>query len=239
MKKRIIYGCVAVVIIVVIVFFVKTLSSPDDSHAINMPSPAVDSSGNTSDDGINRVEVTPETVKAVLGTLSRAESFSRTYSIKTYWDGGESESNLSYWQKGSNIRMSISQNETIRNILVIDNDLYVWYDGSSGIFKSKLSESSVAREVDKFSGLVTYEDIMEVPQEDILNAGYDVHSGQSRIIVEYKSGELDYVNRLYISVDNGLLIAAEKYDGETLIYSMESDSPELSTPSDEIFAIPS
>ena len=239
MKKRIIYGCVAVVIIVVIVFFVKTLSSPYDSHAINMPSPAVDSSGNTSDDGINRVEVTPETVKAVLGTLSRAESFSRTYSIKTYWDGGESESNLSYWQKGSNIRMSISQNETIRNILVIDNDLYVWYDGSSGIFKSKLSESSVAREVDKFSGLVTYEDIMEVPQEDILNAGYDVHSGQSCIIVEYKSGELDYVNRLYISVDNGLLIAAEKYDGETLIYSMESDSPELSTPSDEIFAIPS
>ena len=239
MKKRIIYGCVAVVIIVAIVILVKALSSPDDSHAINMPSPVVDSGGSAGDDGINRVEVTPETFKAVLGTLSRAESFSRTYSIKTYWDGGESESTLSYWQKGGNIRISISQNETVRNILVIGNDLYVWHDGSSGVFKSKLSESSVSREVDKFSGLVTYEDIMEIPQEDILDAGYDVHSGQSCILVKYKSGELNYVNRLYVSVDNGLLIAAEKYDGDTLIYSMESDSPELSTPSDEIFAIPS
>ena len=80
MKKRIIYGCVAVVIIVAIVILVKTVSSPDDSHAINMPSPAVDSGGSAGDDGINRVEVTPETVKAVLGTLSRAESFSRRFS---------------------------------------------------------------------------------------------------------------------------------------------------------------
>ena len=239
MKKRIIYGFFAVVIIVAIVILVKTLSSPDDSHAINMPSPVVESGGNISDDGINRVEVTPETVKAVLGTLSRTESFSRTYAIKTYWDGGESESALSYWQKGSNIRMSITQDETVHNILVIGNDLYVWYDGSSDVFKSKLSESSVAREVDKFSGLVTYEDIMEIPQDDILDAGYDVHSGQSCNIIEYKSGELNYVNHLYVSVDNGLLIAAEKYDGETLIYSMESNSPELSTPSDDIFAIPS
>ena len=239
MKKRIIYGFFAVVIIVAIVILVKTLSSPDDSHAINMPSPVVESGGNISDDGINRVEVTPETVKAVLGTLSRAESFSRTYSIKTFWDGDESESALSYWQKGANIRISISQNETVRNILVIGNDLYVWYDDSSGVFKSKLSESSVFREVDKFSGLVTYEDIMEIPQEDILDAGYDVHSGQSCIIVKYKSGELNYVNRIFVSIDSGLLLAAEKYDGDTLVYSMEFVSIDLSTPPNDVFAIPS
>lgn len=239
MRKRILFGCIAVAIIAAIVILIKAIGSPDDSHAITIPSPAVETGGNIGDDGVNRVEVTPETVKVVLGTLARAESFSRTYTIKNYWDGGESESTLSYWQKGSNIRMNIKQNNTVRNILVLGNDLYVWYDGSSGIFKSKLSESNVSREVDMFSGLVTYEELKEIPQEDILNAGYIEHSGQACIYAEYKSGELNYVKHLYVSNDTGLLVSLEKYDGDTLIYSMESVSIELSTPSDDIFKIPS
>lgn len=239
MKKRIIYGVIALVIIIAIVILVKAFGSTDDSHVITMPSPAVDSGGNISDDGISRLEVSSENVKVVLETLARAESFSRTYTIKTLWNGGESESTFNYWQKGDSIRMSISQGSTVRNILVLGNDLYVWYDGYSGFFKSKLSESSVSKEVDKFSELVTYEDIKEIPQEDILDAGYDVHLNQPCIFVEYKSGELNYVNHVYVSIDTGLLVSTEKHDGEELIYSMESVSTELSTPSDDIFSIPS
>lgn len=239
MKKRIIYGCVALVIIVAIVILIKAFGSSDDSHVIDIPSPVVESGEIVGKDEINRVEVSAETVKAVLETLARAENFSRNYKIKTLWDGGESESSLSYWQKGSNIRIRITQNKSVRNILVLGNELYVWYDGSSGIFKSKLAESSVSRELDKFAGLVTYEDIMEAPQEDILSASYDMHSGQPCIVADYKSGELNYVNRIFVSIDSGLLLAAEKYDGDTLVYSMEFVSIDLSTPPNDVFAIPS
>ncbi|MBP8639919.1 MAG: hypothetical protein KBI01_03320 [Oscillospiraceae bacterium] len=239
MRKRILFVCVAIAIIAAIVILIKAIGSTDNPHAITIPSPAAESGGYIGDDGVNRVEVNPETVKVVLGTLSRAESFSRTYTVKNYWNGGESEDTLSYWQKGSNIRINIKRNNTVRNILVLENDLYVWYDGSSGVLKSTLSKSDVAREVDMFSGLVTYEDIKEIPQEDILNAGYTEHSGQACIYCEYKSGELNYVKRLYVSNDTGLLVSLEKYDGDTLIYSMESVSIELSTPSDNIFQIPS
>ena len=43
MKKRIIYGCVALVIIVAIVILIKAFGSSDDSHVIDIPSPVVES----------------------------------------------------------------------------------------------------------------------------------------------------------------------------------------------------
>lgn len=239
MKKRIILGSIATVIIVVIAYLIIVFGPTDNSHVISMPSPAVDSGANINIDSISRAEVSPETVKAVLGTLARPESFSHAYTIKSYWDGGESESTLNYWQNVGNIRLSISQDNTVKNILIRGSDLYVWYDGSFGVLKSKLSESSISKEVDMFSRLVTYEEIMDISQENILDAYYIIHSGQPCVYVEYKSGELNYVYHIYISVDKGLLVSAEKYDAGKLIYSMQAASPELSTPSDDIFDIPS
>jgi|GEM_PF-1219029 len=240
MKKRIIYGVIAIIIIVAIVILVNAFGSTDDSHVITMPSPAIDSGGSISDDGIDRIEVSSENVKTVLETITRAESFSRTYTIKTLWNGGKSTSTstLTYWQKGDNIRMSISQGNTVRNILILGDDLYIWYNGTYGVWQSKLSESSVSMEVDRFSELVTYEDIKGIPQEDILDASYAVHLDQPCIYAEYKSGELNYIYHVYVSINTGLLVSIEKYDGEDLIYSMESDSTELSTPPDNLFSIP-
>ena len=237
--KKIGFGIVVVLAIAAAVFLIVTNWRNDDAHQISVPSPAVDSGGGINHDGVTRIEVTPETLKVSLGTLARAESFSRTYAIKTFWNGGESESDLSYWQKGANIRLSITNSGTVRHILVRGDDLYVWYDGYSGVFKSKLSESNVSKEVDMFSGLLTYEELMDVPQEDIQDAGYADRSGQPCIYAVYKSGELGYVSHIYISIDTGLLLSTEKYDGDTLVYSMSSVSPDLSTPPDSVFEIPS
>lgn len=238
MKKGIIIGIVVAVILASVAFLIITDSQKDNSHVVTLPSPATESSGGFFNDGVDRIEVNPETVKTALGTLLRPKSFSRSYTVKSVWNGGQSEETLNYWQSGENIRLNISKNKTVRNILVRGNELYVWYDGSSGVFKSKLDESSVGKEVDRFSGLITYEEIMDVPQENILDTYYIEQSGQPCIYVEYKSGTLNYVNQLYIAIDTGLLVSASKYDGGKLIYSMESSSPELSTPSDSVFDIP-
>ncbi len=238
MKKRFILGSIAAVVVVIIAFLIINYGPTDNSHVITMPSPAASSGSVSGDDGISRVEVNPETVKTVLGTLVRAESFYRTYTIKTFWDGGESESSLSYWQKGENIKLRIAENKSSRNILVRGDELYIWYDSSSSVFNSKLSESSVSQEIDRFSGLVTYEEIMDIPQENILGAYYVDKSGQACIYVEYVSGELNYVNHLFVSVDSGLLVSSEKFDGDKLVYSMESTSSELTTPSDDVFKLP-
>ena len=238
MKKGVIIGIIVAILLAAAAFLIITYSQKDNSHVVSLPSPAAESSGGFLGDSVDRIEVTPETVKTVLGTLSRPESFTRSYTIKSVWSGGQSEEALSYWQSGKNVRLSITKNKTVRNILVRGSDLYVWYDGSSGIFKSKLSESAVSGEVDRFSRLITYEEIKDVPQENIRDAYYIDKAGQPCIYVEYKSGTLNYVNQLYIAIDTGLLVSASKYDGGKLIYSMDSFSPELSTPSESVFDIP-
>ncbi|PKM72108.1 MAG: hypothetical protein CVU91_10250 [Firmicutes bacterium HGW-Firmicutes-16] len=238
MRKSIIIGIMVAVILAAAAFLVISYTQKDNSHVVSLPSPAAESSGGFINDGVDRIEVNPKTVKTALGTLVRPESFSRSYTVKSVWDGGHSEETLNYWQSGENIRLSISKNKTVRNILVRGSDLYVWYDGSSGVFQSKLGESTVAEEVDRFSGLITYEYIMDIPQEDIIDAYYIAQSGQPCIYVEYKSGTLDYVNQLFVAIDTGLLVSASKYDGGKLIYSMESVSTELSTPSESVFDVP-
>ncbi|MFB0919900.1 MAG: hypothetical protein QMB62_03315 [Oscillospiraceae bacterium] len=238
MKKGVIIGIIVAVLLAAAAFLIITYSQKDSSHAVSLPSPATESSGSFLGGGIDRIEVTPETVKTALGTLMRPESFTRTYTIKSVWTGGQSEETLSYWQSGEKVRLSITENKTVRNILVRGTDLYTWYDGSSGVFKSKLGESSVDEEIDRFSRLITYEDIKDVPEENIRDAYYIDKSGQPCIYVEYKSGTLNYVYQLYIAIDTGLLVSESKYDGGKLIYSMESSPAEISTPSDSVFDVP-
>ncbi|NLH00824.1 MAG: hypothetical protein GX488_02785 [Clostridiales bacterium] len=239
MKKRLIYGFAAAVVILVAAVIIKLCTPSGTSHNINLPSPVGEDSSGLENSGIKRVEVTADTVQSALQTLKRAENFSRTYKIKDYWDSGESESTLNMWQKGENIRISISQKNTVKNILIRGNDLYIWYSGSSDVFSAKLTESSAAAEADRFSRLVTYEEILNIPRENILSAGYAEQAGQPCIFAEYKSGDLGYVNQIYVSVDSGLLVSLNRYDGNKLIYSMVSVSTELSTPSEDVFEIPS
>jgi hypothetical protein len=134
--------------------------------------------------------------------------------------------------------MTVSQNDIVRNILVRGDELAIWYSGSSSVFTSKLSESNLSYEFDKFSQLITYEKIYDVASEDIIDAAYLERSDQACIFAAYKTGRLGYVTHLYISVDSGLLLFSYVYDGDTLISSMESVSSEFSTPPDEVFRLP-
>lgn len=240
MKKPLFYGSIAAAIIIVIVVMLKLLSPTSYNLAISVPSPAGTSSTSASSDGKKHLDVTPETVQTALKTLSRADSFSRTYSIKSYWNNGanESDSTLKMWQKSKNMRLNISENNTAKNILVRDNKLYVWYDGVNGVFSSELSDSALSSETDKFSRLVTYEDIYNVPSGDITDAGYRDENSQSCIFAEYKSSDGNYVNQIYVSIDSGLLVSTYIHEGTALVYSMESVSSEISTPADDIFDIP-
>ena len=239
MNKRIIVGIIIAVLIIAAAILIKTYGPTDTSHTITLPSPTEGNTGNTENDNINRVQVTAENVQSVLGTLKRADSYTRTYKLKSYWEGGVSETTQSLWKKGDKVRVSISQENYVKNILVSGNDLYIWYDGYSGIFHSKLAEGEVNKEIDKLSRLVTYEDVLSIPPENIIKASYEVtQTGEPCIYVEYKSGILGYVNHLYVSIDSGLLVSSSRYEGDKLIDSIESVSTDLSTPPDDTFNAP-
>ncbi len=239
MNRRIIYAIFAFVAITALVFLVLSYQEQEDPYTISLPSPALESGGMLDGNKADSIEVSPRTLKAVLGTLVRTESYSRTYTVTDYADGGQKkETALSLWQKGGSVRLSITEGNAVRNLLVRDGSLYIWYNGYAGVFQSALPKDALSRETDRFTRLVTYEDILELPQEDILDAGYVDMDGQPCIFVEYRSGLLGYVTRVNIAVGSGLVISIEKYDGDALLFAMASGSTDLSTPPDSVFDIP-
>ena len=185
--------------------------------------------------GHDVAELSPETVQAVISRLSRVESYSRTVTIEDFWDGGSSSTELDVWADSSRTRIRINLAGGAKNVLVQDAKLYVWYDTSSAVYENDVMSGS---EADEWLRCINYDELLSLPQENILAAGYEQFLGESCIVVEYSSGELGYVNTVYISVSTGLLMGAETYDGETLIYRMSSTKPSLSAPDETMFQLP-
>lgn len=236
MKKPAVIVVSAAVLLVLVFFLVRSFTSSRQLPTITLPTPAAQSSVGELPSG-DLINITPETVKTTLATLSRIESYSRTYSVTTYWSSGESTDKLSVWQKGESLKMTLDHAGSIKNLLIIDRDLYVWYDNVGGSSKYTLYEDFDYSGTDRFTRLLTYEELFAADTQDIQDAGYVQLLGEPCIYVCYK-GQNDYVNQINVSINSGLLVSAQIYDGEALIYSMESQTTELSAPQDEVFVPP-
>ncbi|MEG0876128.1 MAG: hypothetical protein RRY47_03490 [Oscillospiraceae bacterium] len=238
MKKQYLYGLIALSAIVIIVVLVIVLGRSKDTPPISLPSPTQQNGDNNFGENENRVEITPETVQAVLKTLKRPESYSREYTVTTYWAGGKGDKSLKLWHRDGKTRMSTTQNNTTKNILISGDRLSIWYDGSDAVVSSKLSDHDLEA-TDKYSALITYEELLKLSPDAILAAGYEDKLGEPCVFAEYTSGKLNYRNKVYVSTISGLLVSASIYDKETITYSMDSVSTELSDPPDDVFALPS
>lgn len=184
------------------------------------------------------VDITPETVQAVVGeTLARAENYSRSVTVESFWDGGSSATKLECYVRGDDWHVISAGDGSVKHILMLSGKLYIWY-GSGGEVFSGGETLQPENAGDLFSRTLTYEELLSLDKSQITAAGYTDHNGVGCIYAEYSSGLLGYTTRVYIGIDTGLLIAAERYDGENLIYSMTSDTPVLDTPDDSHFTVP-
>ncbi|MGI5935205.1 MAG: hypothetical protein ACOX7I_00115 [Oscillospiraceae bacterium] len=185
--------------------------------------------------GAQRAEVTPETVQAVLATISRADSYSRSLTVESFYEGGSSKIALNVWVRGGSVRITETGRGQTKNVLILDDEVYIWYEDSSNRYVGSLSQG----DADKYQHILTYEDILKLDPEQITDAGYTEYGGESCIFAEYSTGTLGYMYRIYVSVKTGLLMGAESYDGDNVVYRMTSDTPDISTPPEEVFALPS
>lgn len=181
-------------------------------------------------------ELSPATVQSVISLLTRADSYSRTVTIEDFWEGGSSETQLNVWSDNARTRIRVELADGAKNILLRDAKLYIWYDNSSGVYESSVMSSSAA---DEWLRCIDYSELLELPVEDIVSAGYVQYMNESCILVEYTKGELGYRSSVFISVSTGLLMGAETYDGDTLIYRMSSTAPKLSAQDESVFELPS
>ncbi|MBR5115285.1 MAG: hypothetical protein IK101_08340 [Oscillospiraceae bacterium] len=201
------------------------------------PAAAVSPDQTAPEEKTGLVEVTRETVQAVVRTLERPEAYSRRLGVESFWDSGSALYSAEAWVRSGSVRLTVSGVET-KNVLVTENKVYIWYDTEDVFEAPRDPGESLIRSADAFNMLVTYEDVLDLPTRDITDARYDEYGGERCIFVTALSG--GYETQYVVSVATGLLVHAERRDGEgKLVYVMEASEPVLSAPSEDVFELPS
>lgn len=193
----------------------------------------------TGDGVLLRVEVTPQTVQEVVRTLSRANSYYRELTVETLWSGGSSSTQVLVWaDQGWTHSQQTLPSGAVRHDLEGEGTRYAWYDGDETYLSAPVPED-FDHEADLSQRIPTYETVLSLDPERITAAGYEEREGTPCVYVEYQTQELTgYRQRYWVSVDSGLLTAAEILSGEDVVYRMSAQSVQTPCPSGASFALP-
>ena len=235
--SRVAMGFIILVVLVIVLMFSNSLRR---TARITLPSSdsAAGSSGGADiagGDSLTVVAVTPETVQTAIATLERPEQYSRVIRVEQFWSGGSGSFETTVTVSGRWTRTDrvLSGSQT-RHTITDGETTYIWYGAESAVFSAPAGEITA----DDEQSIPTYETSLDLPMETIAAADYRSTSGINCIYVETAEDDLGYVQRYWVSVDTGLLVASERLqDGET-IYRMASLTADLSTPSTDRFILP-
>lgn len=218
--------------------FIFVPSSSVETVPVVLPTPAVsDSSADESNNQSGNdtvINISPGTVQAAISTLSRADNYSRVLNITNYWSGGNSQQQINVWVQGDSSRFTISGQGISKNVLINGTDLWIWYSDSKDIYHG----SAHSGDADEYQALISYEHLLELDKSLITDAGYEIYHDETCIYAKYTDGSYGYATKFWVSVNTGLLMGSETYDGEMLIYSLFSSAPDISTPDESIFKLP-
>ncbi len=183
-------------------------------------------------------EVTPETVQAVVSTLARPDSYSRRLLVSSYWEGGSQSWMVQVWQKNKATRIRITSQEAgeeEKNLLLGDGELSIWYGDGPEVFRDEAARKTSA---DILQMIPSYEDLLTLDPALIEDAGYVNLYGTWRIMAAVREKTTDYLMVYYVSTETGLLEAAERREGDRIVYRMTAEQADLAAPDDEVFRLP-
>ncbi|MCI8329048.1 MAG: hypothetical protein HFG02_05405 [Oscillibacter sp.] len=188
------------------------------SNPLRDPSAGDDASSSGS---LTVVEITPDTVQAAIASLSRPASYGRSVSVTYFWKGGSGTQELYTIVRGPWTRTDRGLgNGQTRISITNGQETYIWYGYESGaqVYAAPAGDISA----DDEQSIPTYEDILDLPAEDIVQADYRSLDVLRCIYVETAADAAGYSLRYWVSVDTGLLVQAEKLLGEETVYRMTS-----------------
>ena len=193
----------------------------------------------TEDDGLSlddnsagRVTVRPDTVQSAVATLARPACYTRSITIERYYTGGSGvdRSTVSVdgaWMRTDTEEASGELSHTVTN----GEKTWLWYGSGKDYFESAASFTA-----DEEQGIPTYEDILRLDEKRIASADYRLLDTVDCIYVETAADALGYVERYWVSVSDGLLCAAEKLNGDEVVYRMAGMTVDTAAVSADTFS---
>lgn len=244
-KNRTIFVVLIAIVIVVAVFssFGLNLFNPK-MPSVYLPE-VTDQPGNEPDPGstsdpdrYTRVDVTPGTVQDVIRTMVplQPESYHRTVIIQTaLGDGAMGTTTNQVWVDFGWIMVeSLWPSDVTEHTIVGEGKVYRWFAGD-WTYKEWDGEE---RDADMAQRIPTYEDVLDLNQKLITDTGYEDKDGLPCVYVEVAENELGNRERYWVSVETGLLMAAETKKGDETVLLMSSGAVERPVRQGKQFALP-
>ena len=227
---------VAAIIVVLVTSFLRL-----ESDAVKLPETALSTeTPNTAEpDALNRIEVTRDTIQAV--ALSRPKIYKRDVMIESFWDGGSAVFSIDVSVFGNYTSLRINPAIGIEKRIIVTSDvLYIWYKGDTMPFIGEVDSGGDGyRSADEWQMLVTYENVLKLEKNDIIEAGYTEFNDEECIYAIYTSKHFHNTIMLYISLELGLVISVEEHDPDgALVFRMTAGECHVGEIAPAEFALP-
>lgn len=239
-KRRISRAATGFVVLVVLVIALMLSNTLRSSPRIVLPE-ETETPGQTEEnpslggDALTVVAVTPDTVQAAIETLARPETYRRSIKVQQFWSGGSGTVEATVTVSGAWTRVDRTLSEDRVRHTVTDGEItYIWYNNERELFAAPAG--SITADVEQ--AIPTYEDILALPVEEIAAADYQVIFGVNCICVETTEDKAGYMLRYWVSLDNGLLMAAEKLQAGETVYRMWQTDEDLAPTIGQEFTLP-
>ena len=240
-RKRTILAVVIILVVLAAVLYSFSMNLFAPTPKLELANPdataSLDPSGSPSGErGGLMVEVSTRTVQSLIASLTRYESYSRTVAVQ-YFDAGQPVGSASaqIWADGGWSRTDVTlASGRVEHAILGDGRLWLWYDRESAVYEGPGADLSA----DLIQRLPTYEDVLELDKSSITAAGYEERDGQPCVYVEAKTAR-SYTERYWVSVNSGLLVAAETEEDGEVVYTMSAR--DVVSPLEEtggVFALP-
>ena len=228
-KRRISRAATGFVVLVVLVIALMLSNTLRSSPRIVLPE-ETEAPGQTEEnpslggDALTVVAVTPETVQAAIKTLNRPETYRRSIKVQQFWKGGDGIVEATVTVSGAWTRVDRTLSEDrVRHTVTDGETTYIWYNSEREVYTTPAG--SITADIEQT--IPTYEDILALPVEKIADANYQVIFDVNCICVETTENEEGYMLRYWVSMDNGLLMAAEKLQAGETVYRMWQTDEDL------------
>ena len=185
---------------------------------------------------LTQVAVTPATVQIAIETLARPEQYRRTVSIQQMWEGGTGawETTVTASQPWTRTDRTLTDGR-IRHTVTDGESTYIWYNAETTVFTAPAGTITPDAE----QHIPTYEDVLLLPTRDIVAADYRTIGEQVNCVyVETAQDDYGYSLRYWVSVDSGLLVAAETLQDGEATYRMWETAIDLAPALTDEFTLP-
>ncbi len=188
---------------------------------------------------LSEISIDVSNVQNVIASMKRpSEYYQETQSTLSY-DSKSTQFLRKRWVKGSTSRIdtynSSSQKSPSKHYVYTENNVYIWRPDSKSVFKTAKSHFNA----DSEQMIMTYEDIIDAPQENIAVAKLISYEDSSCIYTEIRNPDSGYTEKYWVSASTGLLLHGQTADENgNVIYEVASIHTDISSQSQELFKLP-